>query len=139
MRQFMLLSALLLVPVAHAQDRLPAEAPRDAAPMSVVQVTPDAGTFRLRNAQVERIGGVYEMSNGWSIDVRADTRSIDAIVDGQRHIRLVPVSANKFVSGDGNVTMLFNQGDAGDGLIVSYVPDVRLSQVVVISSMPGQR
>lgn len=79
------------------------------------------------------------MSNGWSLKVRPATRYIDATIDTEKPLRLAAVSPDKFISGDGNVTMEFNLGEAGDEMRLSYVPAAGLAQVVVRSVPMAQR
>jgi hypothetical protein len=106
---------------------------------STVQVTaPAAGAF-ITDDQAQQISGSYAMSNGWRMKVQTSSRYIDARIDDQKPMRLRAVSGDKFVSRDGSVTMQFNQGKYGDDMTMSYVPDRRLAQVVVISSRMAQR
>jgi len=68
--------------------RAPRPARYHVAPNQTVEVTPPAGTVRLRNDQAEQIGGVYDMANGWSVLVRAAARYVDVTIDGNRPMRL---------------------------------------------------
>lgn len=129
-------SLFLLASTTGAQE-LPY--PRDTAPISTVQVTAPAKLMRIKPDQAQVIGGTYAMSNGWTMKVRTASRHIDASIDREQPIRLLPVAPYKFASGDGNVTMEFNRGEWGEDMLMSYVPDPRLAQVVVISSRVAQR
>jgi hypothetical protein len=100
------------------------------APLANAYITPD---------QASQISGTYLMSNGWRMKVSTASRYIDARIDKEKPMRLRAVSEDKFVSRDGSVTMQFKQGEAGDDMTMSYVPDPRLAQVVVISSRMAQR
>ena len=131
-----LLPAALLAAGAGAQNR--PYPPPDAAPITSVQVTAPAAPQRIKAHQAEKISGQYEMSNGWNLRVRTASRYIDAIIDDQQPLRLIPVAPYRFVSGDGNVTMDFNRGSTGDDMEMSYRPD-RLAQRVVLSSRMAQR
>lgn len=62
------------------------------------------------------------MSNGWYLRVGTASCDIDATIDHQKPIRLIPVAPCKFVSGDGNVTMSFNEGKWGDEMSMSIYP-----------------
>jgi hypothetical protein len=110
--------------------------PLDTAPVSTVQVT---APFQLSDEQADKVGGVYAMSNGWRLEVQQTTRGMEARIDRQRPIRLIAVTPDKFVSRDGNVTMDFNRGEDGDGMVMSYVPDQRLAVRVVIGDTLAQR
>ncbi|QNA87905.1 hypothetical protein G4G28_04470 [Massilia sp. Dwa41.01b] len=134
----LLLSASLLGLAfgAGAQD-LPY--PREMAPVSTVQVTAPIKPVWLTTEQEENVGGAYAMSNGWRLNVETSTDHINARIDNQRPLRLVAVSPDKFVSRDGNVTMEFNRGSSGTDMVMSYVPNPLLGQVIVISSTLAQR
>ena len=109
------------------------------APLSTVQVTAPAKTVWIDRDQARELAGSYEMSNGWYLKVRPASRHIDAAIDDQQPMRLASVGNHRFVSADGNVTMEFNRGEAGDEMLMSYRPDPRLAQVVVITSRLAQR
>jgi hypothetical protein len=135
----LLLPASLLVLAASASAQNLPYPQADSVPASTVQVTAPIKPVLLFADEAERVAGSYAMSNGWRMQVRTGTRHIDAKIDNQKPIRLLAVSPDKFVSRDGNVTMEFNQGSYGDDMTMSYVPDPRLAQVVVLSSRMAQR
>jgi hypothetical protein len=130
-------SLLLLATGAGAQNLT--YPPADTAPITSVEVTAPAKIQRIKHHQAEKIGGAYEMSNGWNLRVQTTSRYIDAIIDDQPPLRLVPVAPYRFVSGDGNVTMDFNRGSGGDDMEMSYVPDLRFAQRVVLSTRIAAR
>jgi len=139
MRLFpMLLPAALLLSAAGAgAQNLPY--PDDIAPGSTVQVSAPARTSWVRPEQARQIAGAYDMSNGWTLSVRARSDYIDATIDNEKPIRLIPVAPYTFVSVNRQVTMEFNRGSFGDEMSMSYVPDRRTAQVVVLSSRVAQR
>jgi hypothetical protein len=56
-------------------------------------------------------------------------------VNDKEPIELFAQSADKFASADGNIATVFNLGMLGDDIVMSYVPDSRLSdQRVIIGS-----
>ena len=128
-------SLLLLASSALAQTQPYPQ----TAPLSTVQVTAPARTVWIDRDQARELAGSYAMSNGWHLKIRPAVRHIDAAIDDQPPMRLMSVGEDKFVSADGNVTMEFNRGQAGDEMLMSYRPDPRLAQVVVISSRLAQR
>ncbi|UUZ52722.1 hypothetical protein LP419_26315 [Massilia sp. H-1] len=129
-------SLLLLCSTVSAQS---ASYPQtDEGPISTVQVSAPIKTVLLRAEQGREIAGSYAMSNGWMLKVRPSSRFIDATIDRQKPMRLLAVSADKFVSNDGSVTMEFNKGDRNDEMTMSYT-DPSIAQVVVISSLIAQR
>lgn len=133
------LIASLLLPSAGAAAQTMPYPPADTAPIASVQVSAPAKSVRIRTDEAERISGAYEMSNGWHLRVLTSARYIDAIIDKEKPIRLAAVAPYRFVSGDGNVTMDFNRGSSGDDMRMSYVPDLRLGQRVVLESTLAQR
>lgn len=133
---FLLPSACLLLLASSAgAQTLPYPQPLDPS-MSTVQVTAPAKPIRIRAHQAEKIGGSYDMSNGWFLKVRTGSTHIDATIDNEKPLRLLAVAPYKFSSPDGNVIMEFNRGNDGDDMLMSYIPDPRLAQRVVIGSMP---
>jgi hypothetical protein len=108
-------------------------------PISTVQVTAPVKTMPIFSDQAEQLAATYAMSNGWRMKVKPSSRFISAVIDNEKPIRLVQVERDKFVSGDGRVTMQFNLGDWGDDMTMSYVPGQDLAQVIVVSSRMAQR
>ncbi|WP_371762487.1 hypothetical protein [Massilia sp.] len=132
--------SLMLIPVllvSASGTQAQTLAPDD--PVAVVQVKPMDGPCRLRNEQARQIAGTYEMSNGWSVDVRPDMRHVDVLIDRNRPLRLLAISPRKFVSGDGNVTMEFSRGNDENDMTLRYVPGVGMAEVVLTSVSIAQR
>ncbi|MVW62208.1 hypothetical protein GPY61_19925 [Massilia sp. NEAU-DD11] len=132
--------SLMLIPVllvSASGTQAQTVAPDD--PVAVVQVKPMDGPYRLRNEQARQIAGTYEMSNGWSVDVRPDMRHVDVLIDRNRPLRLLAISPRKFASGDGNVTMEFSRGNDENDMTLRYVPGVGMAEVVLTSVSIAQR
>ncbi|MGB9111084.1 MAG: hypothetical protein WCC39_20550 [Telluria sp.] len=129
-------SLLVLATGAGAQTQ-PYPRP-DTAPISTVTVTAPAKAVRLMPDDVRQIAGTYDMANGWRMEVRGRPEYIDATIDAEKPMRLKPVTKNKFVSGDGNVIMEFNQGSADD-MKLSYVPDPSKPSMVSIPAQKAKR
>ena len=104
-----------------------------------MQVSGTASPARIKARHAEKIAGIYQMSNGWYLEVRPASRYIDATIDDEHPMRLVQVAPYRFASGDGKVTMHFNRGFSGDDMEMSYLPEGRLAQRIVISSRMAQR
>ncbi len=130
-------ASLLLVSTVGAQNT--PYPPADSAPITSVEVTAPAKVQRIKSHEAEKIAGTYEMSNGWFLRVQTASRYIDAVIDKQPPLRLLPVAPYRFASGDGNVTMDFDRGSTGDDMEMSYVPEGRFAQRIVISSRLAQR
>lgn len=108
-------------------------------PTSTVQVTAPAPAFQFREYQAETISGAYAMSNGWRMKVEPADDGIVATIDKQRPMKLVALSADRYTTRDGNVSMEFNRGRSGEDMLMSYVPGPRLAQVVVTATTVAQR
>ena len=134
MRSLFLLPASLLLAASAGAQNLPYPRADDTAAMSTVTVTAPPKTIRIQPDQVQMITGSYEMSNGWYLKVRTAQRHIDATIDNEKPMRLYAVAPYKFTSSDGNVKMEFNRGTWGDDMLMSYRPDPRLAEVIVIST-----
>jgi hypothetical protein len=140
MRTLPLLLPVSLLMLAAGASAQVAPAPQSDDPaISSVQVRAPARGLRIRDEQARNIVGNYAMSNGWYLKVRPALRHIDATIDNDKRLRLFPVSRYTFASSDGNVTMEFNRGSAGEDMVMSYMPDPRLAQRVVISSSLARR
>jgi hypothetical protein len=131
-------SLLLLACPVHGQTQAnPQNYPApDGAAIATVEVT---APYRITDEDAEKIGGMYAMSNGWRLKVEQSTRGVQARIDHQRPIRLIAITADKFVSRDGNVTMDFNRGVDGDEMLMTYVPDQRVAIRYVVGATLAQR
>jgi hypothetical protein len=139
MRPLALLPASLLLLAGAAGAQTMPYPPIQAESIASVQVTAPPKSVRITAHEVGKIVGTYELSNGWYLRVKPSSRHIDATIDDQPPIRLVAIAPYRFASSDGNVTMRFNRGDSGDDMEMSYVPDLRLGQRVVLSTRLAQR
>ena len=111
----------------------------DTAPVTSVVVSAAAKPVRIQEEQARQIAGTYDLANGWRLKVRPGTRTIDTKIDKQQPMRLLAVGPYKFASGDGRVTMEFNRGEFGEDMLMTYAPDPRFADMVVISSAIAQR
>jgi hypothetical protein len=99
-----------------------------------VQVIASAQPFAFYDSDAEWISGAYAMSNGWRLKVDLSLDGIVAQIDKRHPVKLTAVSRDRYVTPDGNIAMEFNRGQQGDEMLMSYVPDPRTAQVVVVSS-----
>jgi hypothetical protein len=129
--------SLLLASSAGAQTQ--ATQPTEPESISKVQVTAETPPFQFRDYEAEAISGGYKMSNGWRMKVDAASDGIVAQVGKGHPMRLVAVSQDMYVSRDGSVAMEFNRGTQGDEMLMSYVPDSRTAQRVVVTSTLASR
>jgi hypothetical protein len=135
----LLIPVCLLVLAASAGAQTQPYPLPDTAPISTVTVTaPAKAAVRLMPDEVRHIAGTYDLANGWKLEVRGKPQYIDATIDNEKPMRLKAVSKDKFVSGDGNVTMEFNQG-TGDEMKLSYVPDPSKPSMVSIPAQKAKR
>jgi hypothetical protein len=101
---------------------------------SRVQVIGPVQPFVFDDSAASWISGAYAMSNGWRLTVDPSSDGIVAQIDKRHPIKLTAVSRDRYVTPDGNIAMEFNRGQLGDEMLMSYVPDPRTAQVVVVSS-----
>ena len=134
----LLIPAFLLVLAADVGAQTQPYPRPDTAPVSSVTVTAPAKAIRLKPDEIKQIAGKYDMANGWRLEVRGRPEYIDATIDTEKPMRLKAVSKNELVSGDGNVTMQFNQG-TGDDMKLSYVPDPSKPSMVSIPAQKAKR
>lgn len=134
-----LLPAALLVLTSGAEAQTMQYPQVDTAPDTTIRVTGALKPIRIDEDQAREIAGTYALSNGWRLKINPSSRTIAATIDRQKPMRLFAVSPYKFASGDGRVTMEFNPGDYGSDVVMSYAPDPRLAEMVVLSSSVAQR
>ncbi len=133
------IAAALLLLVADAAAQTRNYPVTGDSSISSVQVTAPARTMRVYQEHLDAVRGVYALSNGWRLKVGAAAGGITAQIDRQPAMHLVALSPDRYVSRDGNVTMDFNRGDTGDDMLMSYVPDSRVAQVIVVKATLAQR
>ncbi len=133
-----LLPVSLLLATGTFAQTMPYPHP-DAGAVSSVTVKAPVKTVLIRPDQAQIIAGSYDMSNGWRLKVSTAPRHIDASIDREPPMRLYAVAPYRFATADGSVNMEFNRGPMGEDMLMRYVPDQRLGQVVVISSTVAQR
>jgi hypothetical protein len=134
---FLILGAsLLLASSAGAQEQ---DRPSAGSDVSQVQVTAPTQPFRFWEYEAEAITGAYAMSNGWRMKINPAQDGIVAQIDRRHPIRLIAQSRSRYVSRDGNVIMEFNRGVDQDEVLMSYVPDDRLAQRIVVTATLAQR
>jgi hypothetical protein len=124
--------ALLLASHAGAQAQL-AQSPSPVSPARVEVTAPEQPFLFLSN-EAEWISGGYKLSNGWKMNVDPTSDGILAQIGKRRPVRLIAVSRDRYVSRDGNMSMEFNRGALGDEMLMSYVPDERTAQVIVVTA-----
>lgn len=129
-------SMTLFVADAAAQSR---PLPPGSEPISSVEVTAPARSVRIYQKDLDAVSGTYAMSNGWRLQVTPAPGGVSAKIGRDRPMRLVALSPDKYATRDGNVTMEFNRGSSGDDMVMSYVPDRRLAQVIVVKATLAQR
>ena len=110
-----------------------------ASDITTVEVTGHQRLYHVTREQTNAVKGKYQMSNGWSLDVQAKSSDIVARIDNERPMRLFAVSADKYVTQDGNVSMEFNRGSFQVEMLMSYVPSSNLAAVVTVGSSIAAR
>jgi hypothetical protein len=136
---FLAIPVSLLLVASHANAQSHDYPLTESSSVSTVHVTgPLRGVF-VTPDQTDQVKGNYAMSNGWSLHVRPASRGLVAKIDDEPPMRLIAVSADRFVTADGNVAMEFNQGIFGDEMTMSYVPSSRVADRIVIRSTLAAR
>ena len=103
--------------------------------LSEVQVRGQTRTHRLDADEARKIRGTYALSNGWTMQVQPRARRVFITINEGTPIELLAQSADKFASADGNIATVFNLGPWEEDVVMSYVPDGRLSdQRVIVGS-----
>jgi hypothetical protein len=111
----------------------------DNGQISTVKVPRQAPAFQILGYQADAVSGAYAMSNGWRLNVEPSTNGVVARIDRELPMRLIALSPDKFVSRDGNVSMEFNRGENADEMLMSYVPNTSVAQVIVVKATLAQR
>lgn len=142
MRRLFLISTaslLLFASSASAQTQSQSQQSTGADPTNSVHVTAETPAFTFWSYEADAISGGYKMSNGWRLDVSPSPDGIVATIDKKHPIKLVAVSRDKYVSADGAMSMEFNVGAQGNNISMSYIPDARTAQVIVVTATVAQR
>lgn len=100
--------------------------------LAEVQVRGQPRRYRLEPSEIKQVSGTYAMSNGWTMRVMPRARHVFVQIDDKPPIEIFAQSPDKFASADGNIATVFNLGSMGDDVVMSYVPDSRLSDQRVI-------
>lgn len=121
---------------AGAQDR-PAAPGQSVLPE--IQVVSAMPKYPIKIHQARKVRGLYELSNGWTLDVTPDWRKVYADINGRGKIEMLPLSPDKFISADGNVAMEFNLGVDENDMVMRYRPDASVAEFIVVRASLAQR
>ena len=103
--------------------------------LSEVQVRGQTRTHRLDAGEARKVRGTYALSNGWTMQVTPKARQVYITINDGAPIELLAQSADKFATADGSIATVFNLGPWEEDVVMSYVPDGRLSdQRVIVGS-----
>lgn len=127
-------------PAVAQTQAVPANAANPAAPiadeareaLSQVQVRGQNRRHRLDADEARKVGGTYALSNGWTMQVVPRSTRVFISINEGKPVELLAQSANKFASADGNIATVFNLGPWEEDVVMSYVPDGRLSDERVV-------
>ena len=95
--------------------------------------------YPLKIAEARKVRGIYELSNGWTLEVAPDWHKVYADINGRGRIEMKALSPDKFISADGNVAMEFNLGVNENEMVMRYRPDATVAQVIVVRATLAQR
>jgi len=107
------------------------------AALAQVQVRGQARHHRLDMTEMRQVGGTYAMSNGWIMEVKPSPRHVMVSINDGAPIELLPQTADRFATADGNIATVFNLGPWQNDVVMSYVPDGRLSDERVVVGTEG--
>lgn len=131
--------AVLAGAAAAAAQALPA-APGAPYALPEIQVIAAQPRYPIRLEQARAVRGIYQMSNGWTMEVNPDWRRVYVAINDRAPVEVVPVSADKFVSVDGRMAMEFNLGINANEVMLRYVPDgASAAQAVTMTATLAQR
>ncbi|MDL2356893.1 MAG: hypothetical protein QFF03_16700 [Pseudomonadota bacterium] len=105
-------AAAQAVPLAPGESVLPE-----------IQVVAAQPRYPIRLEQARAVRGIYEMSNGWVMEVNPDWRRVYVAINGRAPVEMVPVSPDKFVSADRRMAMEFNLGVNANEVVLRYLPE----------------
>ncbi|MES2152137.1 MAG: hypothetical protein V4508_20350 [Pseudomonadota bacterium] len=108
-------------------------APQTAPAMSEIQVSGVASHYKPRPDEAAALPGNYNLSNGQNLKVSSLHRKLYAQIDQRGMTELVPVAANLFVTADRSMTMEFDLGTLGEGMLLTYVPDLTAALQVPVT------
>lgn len=131
----LIIPASVVLSAAASAQTLPY--PRDSPSVSADSVEAP-GRRWIRPEEARQVGGGYDMSNGWTMEVATFPRYIDVRIDDQPPIRLISVKRFEFVSVGGNIRMAFNLGNWGNEMELRYVPEPGTARLVVLSARTTQ-
>lgn len=120
-----------------AQQAVPASPIGDEAKeaLSQVQVRGQSRRYRLDPDEARQVRGTYALSNGWTMRVTSRLSHVNISINDGPDIELLAQSGDKFASADGKIATVFNLGPWQEDVVMSYVPDARLSdQRVIVGS-----
>lgn len=117
---------------------LPA-APGEPAVLPEIQVLASMPRYPIKLKEASAVRGIYEMSNGWTMEVRPDWRRVFVEINGRRPVEVIALSPDKFVSRDGSMAMEFNLGTGGNEMVLRYVPDALAARAVVATATLARR
>ena len=135
--QSLALAATLLLVAANAAAQSPASDYPATGQMSSVQVTAPPRAQRVLDADPDAVSGQYRLSNGWKLEVNPGYSGIWTRIDRQRPMRLAAISKDTYASHDGKVWMRFDV--ARDEMVMRYVPQSRLAEIIEVRATLAQR
>lgn len=104
-----------------------------------IQVVAAMPHYPIKLAEARKVRGIYQLSNGWTLDVTPDWRKVYADINGRGRIEMLALSPDKFISADGNVAMEFNLGVNENDMVMRYRPDAGVAQIIEVRATLAQR
>lgn len=114
-------------------------APGEPQVLPEIRVVETMPRYPIRLKEALAVRGIYEMSNGWLLDITPNWRRVFADLNGKGPVELLPVSADKFISADRRMAMEFNLGTNGNEMVMRYTPDDVAAHSIVLTSTLARR
>lgn len=139
MRTFRLLLCLSTIWTLAGSSGAGAQALPDPQLLPEIRVGATVPHYPLKVREAMAVRGIYQMSNGWLLDVAPNFRRVYADLNQTGRVELLPVTADQFVSADGRMAMRFNLGVRENEMVLRYTPDGVAAHSVVLTSTLAQR
>lgn len=115
-------------------------APSEPELLPEIRVLETMPRHRIRLEEARAVRGMYEMSNGWLLDVSPSWHRVFADLNGTGRVEMMKVSTDKFISSDGRMAMQFNLNGNENEMLMRYTPSNSVAaHSIVLTSRLAQR
>lgn len=116
-------------------------APSEPELLPEIRVLETMPRQRIRLEEARAVRGMYDMSNGWLLDVSPSWHRVFANLNGAGRVEMLKVSADQFISADGRMAMQFNLNGNDNEMLLRYTPTPNsvAAHSVVLTARLAQR